>query len=818
MNSKINHIFSTKVFDKNMAIKKNILISAVTVGTCIGIAMIFILLFLKSRLPIIDGTVEVAGPSRPVTILTDQSGIPHIKASDMKDLYFGLGYVHARDRLFQMAFFRRIALGRLAEIIGEKGLRYDKLMRTLDFVEMGEAVLKNIDAEGKKLGKNYLKGINTYIQENKGRFPVEFMLLGFEPEEWSETDLLAYTHLLLWRMSYNYKSEMLFARIQKKVGRRMTTELLPFYPNGSPTLTSGNHEESIAFPKLYSFIDSLDLLGPPGGSNNWVINGSRTESGEPIFVEDPHDHGSPVPSTFHFVHLIAPDLNIIGACAPGLPFFQHAYNQHIAYGSTTTGSDSQDLFIEKINPDNPNEYLFQGNWRSMKIASETICVKDKTFPTGFRDEILTVRQTHHGPVLKDTGKDTALAIKWFAFDHRTISGMLNMSLARNCEDFISAGKEYVSGSTQNFLCADRSGNIVYTCLGWLPDRKQKKSTTWFPVPGWNGENEWMEGISGASLPTKRNPNDGFIATANNRVASESAPYLAAGKFAPHYRYSRIVKLLESNTKVSIKDVEKMLGDTKSLLAEKLIPILTDALADSKHPRAKEAHGYLSCWNYQMTPESVAATLYHQIFLETMVLTFVDQLGKKLTYQYLQQGYLALDRWVFFFEKEGGRRWFDDITTPEKETRLEILYRGFEQAISKLEKRLGNKMSNWRWNKVHSIEFNHRPMAKGGWLMINLFNLGPFPFLGDAETINRGSYDIKKPFTVKTASSFRFAIDFSQPETAFLVQSTGQAEQLFSPFRSNHVKPFLEGRLLPIELDLEKIKNDAAGILLLEPQK
>jgi penicillin amidase len=801
--------------EKNMRKILVISIGALSVFVLISFSALFFII--KSRLPEIDGEMSLKGLTAAVTILTDKWGIPHIRAENKEDLYFGLGYVHARDRLFQMEFLKRIALGRFSEITGESGLRYDKMLRTLQFKSLAEQVSKALGPEEKRLGLRYIDGINSYLTKHKNKYPIEFDLMGFAPEEWSEIDLLTYAHLAMWRMSYNYKSEMLYHKIQKKTGHDMAIGLLPYRPEGVPSLISGFSAKTILTTRLPDCIDFLGIFSPPGGSNNWVLSGEKTISGKPIFVEDPHDPGPSVPSTFYIAHLVCPDWDIIGISMPGLPFFQHGYNKFVAYGSTTMGSDVQDFFLEKINPNNPEEYLFKGNWHQVRTYQETIRVRDKDYPGGYRKEGLTIRCTNHGPILPDimAKEDKAMSIKWFAFDARVIGAMKRMSESKNCGEFLDAGKDYMSGSAQNFLCADIKGNIAYACLGWFPVRRQG-TVSWFPKPGWTGEYDWQGGISSTALPSLLNPAKGYLASANNQVLASGHQPNLDGKYSPHYRYSRIVELLEAKEKFSLEDTKKMLADKKSLLAQKLVPLLMDVLNKSDHPDAREAVKYLGNWDFQMRPDSVSATLYHQIILEFLMLTLSDQLGDRLALKYLNQWNLSLDRWVFFLERDM-EKWFDDIKTPEKEGREDVINKAFQQAIFKLNKILGKKMKDWQWGEVHKLEFRHRPMGKGGWLMRKLFNLGQYAYGGDMETINRGSYNVMRPFEINTVSSFRFVIDFSQPDKAFIVQSSGQSEHLLSPYRDNHVKTFLNGELIAVDLDLKKVEKEADGKFVLMPK-
>ena len=760
-------------------------------------------LFLKMRLPRLSGDISLHGLRGEVSIITDSHGIPHIEAGCRQDLYFAMGYVHARDRLFQMEFLKMIALGRLSEITGESGLGYDRFIRTLGLVRRAEAVKRDLDTEVRSLGESYVRGINAYISENPSRIPVEFLLMKFRPAPWTTTDLLTYAHLLLWGMHYNFNSELLYYALEKKIGAR-AMDLLPFRPSDAPVLSGGSGQAEL--------ICSIPEVGPSGGSNNWVLSGKKTVSGKPILVEDPHGHNPSVPAVFYMVHLKCPGWDVTGLSTPGLPFFQHAYNRHIAYGSTTTGSDMQDLFIEKIHPRDPDRYLFRGKWLGMDIHRETIRIRQGR---GFREEEIRIRGTVHGPVISDVmeGVKDTLALKWMACDARIIRAMKMMSEATDCREFIKAGGDYHS-ACENFLCADTKGTIAYATLGYLPLRG-KKTARWFPVPGWNGKYEWTGHAAGSSLPRKINPRSGYLATANNRIRKKGTGLDIDGKFASHYRYARIVELIEEGGRFTAGDAAAMLNDTRSLLAARIVPLYAEMLEKTGHARAGEAAELFAEWDYAMDTDSAAATLYHQVTLEFMTMTLGQRLGKKLTEKYLRQWYCALDRWVLFVEQSNGY-WFDDPATPEIEDRQDAFIKAFASAVSRLEDRLGRDMADWKWGRVHQLSFQHQPMTKAGWPLDRIFGMGPWPFGGDMETIHRGSYSTVKPFSVNNASSFRLVVDFSCPDRVLFVQANGQSGSLLSPYRGNFVPYMRSGGLVSIELDMKKVRRKADGILRLRP--
>ncbi|MCU0846135.1 MAG: penicillin acylase family protein, partial [Spirochaetes bacterium] len=344
-----------------MGRKSKVILGAVLLSLSLAAITTGILIFtVKSRIPSLDGALTAEGLSGPVRIATDRYGIPHIEAKTREDLYFALGYVHARDRLFQMEFLKRIARGRLSELTGDKGLAIDRFVRTLQLGRRAAELEPRLDDEIRKYGIRYIDGINFNIQ-SRGNLPVEFTLMGFSPEKWTVSDLLTLVHLMVWDMHYNFKSELIYHEIRARLGDAMATELLPYRPADEPSIAG--FALAGVDPDIYkSVMEIPDTLGFRSASNNWVVSGAITRSGKPILVEDPHGHNPPVPSMFYAVHLKCPGWDIFGLSAPGLPFFQHAYNRHVAYGSTTAGTDIQDLYIEKLDPKNPGRYLYRGRW------------------------------------------------------------------------------------------------------------------------------------------------------------------------------------------------------------------------------------------------------------------------------------------------------------------------------------------------------------------------------------------------------------------------------------------------------------------------
>ncbi|HDP79373.1 MAG TPA: penicillin acylase family protein, partial [Spirochaetes bacterium] len=707
----------------------------------------------------------------------------------------------------------RIAQGRLSELTGEKGLAIDRFVRTLELRRRAAGLEPKLEGEIQRFGQRYLDGVNFNIKTRKN-LPLEFALMGFSPEEWNTRDLLTLVHLMVWDMHYNFKSELIYHEIRAKLGEALTRELLPFMPVDEPSITG--LARGGALPGAFKHVMAVpDSLGFRSASNNWAVSGSLTKSGKPMLVEDPHGHNPPVPSIFYAVHLKCPGWDIFGLSAPGLPFFQHGYNRHVAYGSTTAGTDIQDLYIEKLDPDNPDYYLHQGRRLKLEITREKIKVKDKKAPAGFREEELTIRRTLHGPLISDAmkGMNDALALRWFAIDERIIKSMKLMAESRSCRDFARAAELYVSAG-ENFLCADANGDIAYVATGYYPTRKEGP-VRWLPAPGWTGENEWRGGLYGAALPRVYNPARGFLASANNRITGPDSPVNLDGKIASRYRFARIVQLLEGRKNLTAADMKAMMGDATSLLAKKLTPLYLQALEKSRHPRAREALALLKNWDGAMDRSLAAPTIFHRITMDFMKHTLAPRLGEELAEKYLAQWYLAQNRWLHLLER-GAAEWFDDPATPRRETKEDVLEKAVAASLDWCAKRYGHDMKKWDWGRVHHISYSHTPMGKAGPVLAWIFNLGPFPFAGDMETVHRGSYGINKPFDVNNASSFRLLVDFSRPDMVSFTQSNGQVEHLWSPYRTVDLKTMLAGELNEVSLEMERVRREADGVTVLRP--
>ncbi|MBC8249842.1 MAG: penicillin acylase family protein, partial [Anaerolineales bacterium] len=460
---------------------------------------------IRRNFPASNGTIKVAGLESQVEVCRDSWGIPHIYAANPHDLFFAQGYVHAQDRFWQMEFWRRIGSGRLSEILGESALENDRFIRTVGWHRTAAQELEQLDDEMRVVLEAYAEGINAYISTQRGRLGLEFTILGltgvkFDPEPWTPLDTLTWAKVMAWDLGGNMDSELLRAQVAARLGTPAVGAVVPPYPNDYPVI--------VPHPLTGATLDALPEaafethalgVGDDLGSNSWVVAGSRTETGMPLLANDPH-LGIQMPSIWYEIGLHCDPVgldcpyNVVGASFASTPGVVIGHNDHIAWGVTNLGPDVQDLFIERVNPENPNQYEYQGEWLDMEVVREEIRVAGEDEPV-----VVNARITHHGPIINDvaggTEEDWAfgwqpLALSWTALQPGTLMrSVLLLDRATNWDEFREA-LSYWDVPSQNFVYADVEGNIGYQAPGRIPIRASGDGS--MPVPGWTGEYEWVD--------------------------------------------------------------------------------------------------------------------------------------------------------------------------------------------------------------------------------------------------------------------------------------------------------------------------------------
>jgi penicillin amidase len=821
----------------------------------IGIAVILVIIllvigiyiFVRSTLPDYEGSYSIAGIEGNIEVMRDTYGIPHIFAGTKNDLVFGLGYSMAQDRLWQMDILRRVSRGRLSELFGEIALDADRFSRVLGFGRGAKKTEENLTAGEKEYLGSFLNGINHYIKFKKSELPVEFRMLGYVPEPFTIHDILAVTMYQSFLNSHNWKFELARLSAKSLLGDKKGSELFPPLTYHGPYMSlPGNHAEGeglpqkkdssigkvktnlIPSPRMITELLKADaLLASYSGlnsmmvhSNGWVVSGTRTKSGKPILANDYH---MPLllPSLWYEAHLCGGGIDVIGVTLPGMPTIIAGHNRHIAWGATTTGGDIQDIYIEKVNPSNGNEYLFKGKYEPFKVVSERIYYKagkDKKYID------VNVLISRHGPILNSITKVSIkdgppLALKTV---DGAMKGLFTFSTeimeAKNWSSFKKALSHY-NAFIWNWVYADKEGNIGFRVSGMIPIRK--KGTGLEPVPGWDGEHEWKGVIPFEELPELYNPKAGYIVTANNEISDERYPYMIqSSAFVLPYRAMRIEELIKSLGPATYESMREIQADTDSRFGLTIAGLVINAVKSLKvqDERTIELARYLQEWNGSSDVENVGMTIAFEVFARAMDNLFANKLDAQLYQVFKEQMYYSSGVCLLMLQDGTYSNWYDDPVTKKLEGRDEILIKSLKDADRELTAYFGKDISKWKWGKVHTYTFNHTlgSIAPFKWI----WNIGPFAFPGDISTVRPGFFtDIsKKPYKVTDGSSMRHVIDFADFDNAKFVISTGESERWLSPHYDDQTRMWMDVKYITMGMNREDIRKNMKAKLVFIPDR
>jgi len=763
--------------------------------------------------PRMEGEIETKGNNSTIRIYRDKFGVAHVLADNDADAFFGLGFVQAQDRPLLLELERLVARGKVSEVIGKDFMDFDRMSRVIGFYRIAEKQIKYSSPTELALTKAFTDGINAGIKSFGDKLPVEFRLLGIKPQPWTPTDCLAAAKFLSFGLSMNYPTELLMYKISRKVGAERARTIMPYVvpkPEGIVRLPDVMLDGSI----IEASLNVPDGIFPRIACNNWAVSGARTVSGKPLLAYDAHQWGSHIPGEVFLVHLRGKTFDFAGGAMVGLPGVYSGHNRFISWGMTNLGGDCQDLYIEKIDPKNPDKYLFKGEWRDMEKRVEKICWADKKAPGGKACEEIEVRETVHGPVVTPIAKglDTVMTLKWSGLDPSLkVGGFFDMPRARNWEEFRHALDRFELAS-QNWSFADIKGNIAYQVGKPIPLRPPDPGRSVFPVPGWEGKHEWVRHLTLDELPHVINPPVGFIATANHNPNLKGFDHFIGPEFAPIDRHDRIVEILSKDKKFKRQDMMDMQNDIKSLAARRFLKIVLPDLEGITDAGARRAVELLKSWDYECGIESVPAMLYHALWKFAAEETFRDEMGDELTTDYLGLWSLSMDRYHLMIENPDNK-WFDDVNTSKRETRRDISHRALTKAIEWLDKKLGGDMNKWEWGRMHVVRLYHWFDPK-----VKLFNVGPAPYGGNGETLQRASFRWQNPFETYETAILRIVADFSDTDHVWAIIPSGQSGWWLQRNYSDQWPMWLTGGYLRIPMNDDEIKEECPHLLLLKPAK
>lgn len=766
--------------------------------------VVLIMLFLFLRYQVVKSFPEYNGTrfflylKDTVEIYRDEFAVANISAKNETDLMFAAGYVQAQDRLWQMDLFRRTALGRLSEILGKDALKFDMLFRTLNLKDVAKEIDKMLPDDFKKYLEAYSNGVNAYIDEYKGKLPVEFDILDYQPEYWQPEHTILISRLMAWQLNFSWYVDLVMGKIEEKLGRQKALELMAEYPKDAPVIVSNfkiipkiSQSMSDFFDVVKSYKKFFGFQSASFGSNCWVVDSVKSINGKPILANDPH-LTLPAPSYWYEMNLSAPNLKVGGFCFPGTPFIIVGHNERIAWGVTNAMIDESDFYINYLDSAKNSNYIYDKRSVPLRIREEIIKI-------GKSDSIIAFfKNTHHGPVVNslnkaisgnDDGYDSVLvSMRWTGQEASLeIYAFYLINKAQSRNDFINALK-YYSVPGQNFIYADIENNIGYQLAAKIPIRKNTNPS--FPQSGWNTDYEWKGYIPFEKLPTLWNPEQHFIASANNKIVSNTDYYIT-NLYMPRYRVERIIQLLSSNSKFSINDFQRFQLDLFSIHAKKYAEMIlkvyeSESMNDNDINTILE---YFRNWDYQHTPFDVVSSIYNIFFVKLIKNTIEDELGEELFNEYVFFPALPINFMDKLIETESV--WFDDIRTDIVETKSQIIRKSLVDAITELKYIFGPDIKNWQWGKLHNLSFKH-PLGKIKPLD-RVFNLGTFEVGGTGSTLNNGEINFAEPYECIVGPSFRQIVDLSQIEKRFCVITTGQSGQVLNNHYADQTPLWLNGQ-------------------------
>lgn len=772
-----------------------------------------------------SGVLSLPGLQAPLDIVRDREGVPHIFGGSLVDLYAGLGFAHAQDRLWQMELLRRAGQGRLSEIFGERTVNSDIFIRTLDFYGHAERSLAALSPEGRAALEAYTRGVNAWLQRSTRRiaprWPPEFLLLRHRPEPWRPADSLVILKIMALNLSTNFEHEITrLSYAAHGLSPAEIDDLMPPQDARAPPLPDLRQLYPLrSITTKHTAADMTFELVTGGASNNWVVSGARTRTGSPLLANDPHLRLS-APSTWYFAHLALtqpdrPTSNIAGASLPGVPLIVLGRGDSIAWGFTNTGADVQDIFIEKINPQRPDEYLTPDGWRRFETEPMEIRVK------GGPSVTIERRRTRHGPVLPASyrnigamlGSGHVAALQWTALDDSdtTLAAGLFDPQVRTVADYFQRMRAYVV-PIQSMVVADTNGSIGMIAPGRIPVRNPANRIAGrAPVPGWDATYDWKGYLAFDELPRAENPQAGAIGTANASIVGPDYPHMITLDWDAPYRQQRLDELVIARTGHDMTSMKAAQLDVLSTAFVRLKPLMIAAARAAIGSDATMLDR-MAAWDGTMRAETAEPLIFMAWVRETVRAIWSDDLGPTFG-RFFAPRASALIR--LLEGQASGRDWCDDLTTTPVETCGQAIARALETALADLAKRYGPGRRRWTWGAAHFADNEHRPFG-------TLPVLGSFfdihvPSAGGPYTLNRGQVDFgaEQPFANRGAASCRAIYDLSDLDGSLFIHTTGQSGNPFSMFYRSFAERWSKGEYIRIPTARAEIERLAIGTWRLE---
>ena len=768
------------------------LLAAVVAGVALAYHVIF-----RRPLPRTSGELAVEGLDGTVAVTRDAHGVPRVVASSRHDALLALGFLHGQDRMWQMEVQRRLAAGRLSEVIGPRGVSVDRLMRRLGLRRVSEAEWHVTHASGpvREEVMAYTAGVNAAMRDRP--LAAEFTILRHRPEPWEPEDTLAVGRLLSFSQSGNWEAQLLRMRMLKELGPDVTAALDPVLGGveampldgleGAPGVASAGWLEELSAAE-----DLLSLSSWAPASNSWVLHGSRTTSGRPLLANDPHGPIG-IPSPWYRVHLVAGEEELVGLTFCGTPYLVFGRNQGIAWGMVNANVSIQDLYVERFNPNNPLQFDDNGTWQDAVRFREAIRVR------GARTETEDVLVTRRGPIVSPAigGAQPPMSLRWTGFDSEvdSISWSRRLNLATDWKTFRAAISSCAAPAL-GVTYADVSGNIGYRLSGFVPLRRRGQGR--IPSRGWSREDEWQGFISLEEMPELFNPEAGMVVAANQPVALETCPHAIVGEPSGAYRAGRIEQALRERGRVSPEMCAELMGDLTSAAAVAFLALVRDAARRYPAGRPEEAVELLLGWDGRMSLGTPAAALYQVACMELFDRTAGNRMSPELRRFVLGEGPTQLSSdGPFRGRLSSGVLVLAAGTIGAGQP--EILWSSLDAAWAKLAGTQGRDVARWSTGPVQRFSLTH-PLAGAVPALAAILNRGPLSLPGDADTVRVGTV-AEGPSGDRRATSafYRAVYDLGDVHRSGWASVPGQSGHPASPHYADLLQGWLEARLEPLPL-------------------
>lgn len=737
-----------------------------------------------------EGELRLSVLDAPVTVRRDSLDIPYIHADSLADALRAQGFIIGQDRLYQAEMYKAIANGRLSEMIGERGLTMDTLMRMVGIQQLAEEQIALLNDNARAYYENYLLGLNDYISNHREEHPFSLTMLGHTPEPWTLKDIIAVQFFQMWGSTANWKTELLAQQILDTFGPELADSFSMVSVNpDDEVLVKARLNDRLQVglsvdPELWQALPN-DL---GAASNAWASSGSYSAGGKPVFSNSPHIDARVMPGFWYPMGMFTPEVRAIGAAAPGTPGFGIARTEDIVFGATNGYSDGTDLYIETLDPNKADHYLEGEKSFPLSVREETVRIKDAQAANGYREQVLRFRYTRRGPLLSDHGMalddDRAISVRWATPGAlRDSIGTDELLLAKSVDEAREAFKK--TATPLSNIVVDRHGDIARIATGHVPVRTQGDGS--HPAVVRDGEDNWDGNIPADEMPTEIRPERGWTGTANHRLIPHDYPYEYSTYFSPSWRYRRIVEYMEANSPMSADTHWELINDVKNPMGELLAPMFVEVLSQDKQTQVlAEA---LAGWDYFDTVDSQGAAVYQVMMKHALKRTYGDDMSPELFNQFIDMIYYWQERFVLMLQ-ENNNPWFDDKRTEAVETRDDILLVAGRDALAELQNLMGNDASQWQWGKLLTITFAS-PVIPGE-TAANWLGGGVHPMFGSAESLNRGGYKFSKGYEASFIDSVRFVADMADNEKVLAVVPGGVSGRYLDPSLHNQTEAWLAG--------------------------